>query len=50
VISAITVPLAALSLLVLSISVDMEGVAGVVTSDQLASGGFEYQRLWEKSG
>jgi D-amino peptidase len=61
VVSTITVRLAALSLLVLSISsaaqsapklkvyisVDMEGVAGVVTSDQLASGGFEYQRFRE---
>ena len=27
------------------ISVDMEGVAGVVTSDQLAPGGFEYERF-----
>ncbi|MDP9091345.1 MAG: M55 family metallopeptidase [Pseudomonadota bacterium] len=27
------------------ISVDMEGVAGVVTADQLAPGGFEYERF-----
>jgi D-amino peptidase len=27
------------------ISVDMEGIAGVVTSDQLAPGGFEYERF-----
>src|SRR5437762_6132328 len=27
------------------ISVDMEGVAGVVTADQLGSGGFEYERF-----
>src|SRR5258708_982825 len=27
------------------ISVDMEGVAGVVTSDQLMPGGFEYERF-----
>ncbi|MEX0735865.1 MAG: M55 family metallopeptidase [Bacteroidota bacterium] len=29
------------------ISVDMEGVAGVVTDDQLGPGGFEYQRFRE---
>ena len=29
------------------ISVDMEGVAGVVTADQLGPGGFEYQRFRE---
>ena len=27
------------------ISVDMEGIAGVVTADQLAPGGFEYERF-----
>ena len=27
------------------ISVDMEGVAGVVTADQLLPGGFEYERF-----
>lgn len=27
------------------ISVDMEGVAGVVTADQLGPGGFEYERF-----
>src|SRR5262249_20140958 len=27
------------------ISVDMEGVAGVVTGDQLGPGGFEYERF-----
>src|SRR5690348_11428351 len=27
------------------ISVDMEGIAGVVTSDQLAPGSFEYERF-----
>ena len=27
------------------ISVDMEGVAGVVTTDQLGPGGFEYERF-----
>ena len=29
------------------ISVDMEGIAGVVTGDQLSPGGFEYQRFRE---
>ncbi|MGC1620694.1 MAG: M55 family metallopeptidase, partial [Candidatus Acidiferrum sp.] len=27
------------------VSVDMEGVAGVVTADQLIPGGFEYERF-----
>ena len=38
-------PKAAATPLKVYISVDMEGVAGVVTSDQLMPGGFEYERF-----
>ena len=38
-------PTAPLTNLKIYISVDMEGVAGVVTADQLLPGGFEYERF-----
>ncbi|GMV06115.1 MAG: peptide ABC transporter substrate-binding protein [Gemmatimonadota bacterium] len=40
-------PTAAQQRLKVFISVDMEGVAGIVTSDQLGPAGFEYQRFRE---
>jgi D-amino peptidase len=40
-----TVPRTASGKVKLYISVDMEGVAGVVTADQLGPGGFEYERF-----
>src|SRR5689334_4202385 len=38
-------PASAVKKLKIYISVDMEGVAGVVTADQLGPGGFEYERF-----
>jgi len=43
--SAHTTPGAAPAKLKIYISVDMEGIAGVVTSDQLGPTGFEYERF-----
>jgi len=43
--SAHNTPIAAATKLKIYISVDMEGVAGVVTSDQLGPTGFEYERF-----
>ena len=45
--AALRAPLEAQRPLKVYISVDMEGIAGIVTADQLTPTGFEYQRARE---